>query len=382
MNKVKIKGSYTETLKYLQEKLDPEELKDYKYLKPLQKIQENALRASVGKPYVDPLCDFIIRNKLVGRVKDHGIVDAIDSYSSAIARFINYEYTVKKLKTYGIFTVRLEDEFFSPLRDIHEQVIEFKKDEAKKEVLKFFYNGCNMDRYENITFKMLLEDYYSGFKYEEGYNTPRLKKQLTSKNIAFKEDDLKTWGEVKTWFDNYLTGKPNFHKDYHYRALLYDYFDDEVKEVSSKWAFAGSCHSIHRSGGQTPKILKAVGFKMLKFYCLDEEGDLTPSTRIYYYQSGENIAFSGTYTNFGNGEMATSGYAFTKAVMCYIFQRKFEDFEQIEGMEVDTKELEYAGFRFFSNMAQDSGYATFGTAEILSGIHLDADDVYHILNNG
>lgn len=381
MNKVKIKGSYTETLNYLQEKLDPEELKDYIYLKPLQKIQENALKASIGKPYVDPLCDFIIRNKLVGLVKDNGILDALDAYSYSIKMFVNLEYTVKKLKTYGIFTVRLEDTSFSPSQDIHEQVIEFKKDEAKKEALKFLDNGYKMDRYSSITFRELIEDYYSGFSYQEGYNTPSLKKQLTSQNIAFREQDLVTWGEVKAWFDNYLTGKPNFHKDYHYRALLYDYFDDDIKEVSSKWAFAGSCHSLHRLGGQTPKMLKAVGFKMLKFYCLNTDGELVPSARTYYYQRGEDIAFSGTYTNFGDDEMATSGYAFTKAIMCYIFQRKFEDFDKIKGIDVYTNQLEDAGFRFFSNLSKDSGYTKFGTAEILSGIHLDADDAYHIMNS-
>ena len=50
MNKVKIKGSYSETLKYLQENLDPEELKGYKYFKPLQEIQKRALKESLGKP--------------------------------------------------------------------------------------------------------------------------------------------------------------------------------------------------------------------------------------------------------------------------------------------------------------------------------------------
>lgn len=381
MNKVKIKGSYIETLKFLQENLDPEELKGYKYLKPLQKIQENALRASIGKFYVDPLCDFIIRNKLVGLVKDHGISEALDAYNYSIRLFVNSEYTVKKLKTYGIFTIDPENRCFSPERDIHEQVIEFKRDEAKKEALKFLNNQYKMDRYTSITFRELIEDYYSGFSYQEGYNTPSLKKQLTSQNIAFREQDLVTWGEVKAWFDNYLTGKPNFHKDYHYRALLYDYFDEDIKEVSSKWAFAVSCHSLHRSGGQTPKMLKAVGFKMLKFYCLNTDGELVPSARTYYYQSGEDIAFSGTYTNFGDDEMATSGYAFTKAIMCYIFQRKFEDFDKIEGIDVHTGELEDAGFFFFSNMSQDSNYAKFGTAEILKLISIDADDAYHIMNS-
>ena len=71
---------------------------------------------------------------------------------------------------------------------------------------------------------------------------------------------------------------------------------------------------------------------MLKFYCLDEEYNLIPSTRIYYYQEGKDIAFSGTYTNFGSGEMAKSAYSFTIAMMCYVFYLKFEDFKEIEGM--------------------------------------------------
>lgn len=381
MNKVKIKGSYTETLKFLQENLNPEELKGYKYLKPLQKIQENALMDSIGKFYVDPLCDFLIRNKLVGHVKDRGILNVLNSYEHIIKPFLKENYTNRKLKTFGDSVVRTNEVDFTAIRDIKEQLIEFKKKEANEEASKFFNNQDKNDRYEPITFRKLIESYYSDFSYIEGYNTPSLKKQLTSQNIAFREQDLVTWGEVKAWFDNYLMGKPNFHKDYHYRALLYDYFDDDIKEVSSKWAFAGSCHSLHRSGGQTPKMLKAVGFKMLKFYCLNTDGELVPSARTYYYQSGEDIAFSGTYTNFGDGEMATSGYAFTKAIMCYIFQRKFEDFDKIEGMEVNTSELEDAGFFFFSNMSQDNNYAKFGTAEILKCISIDADDAYHILNS-
>ena len=381
MNKVKIKGSYTETLNFLQENLNPEDLKGYKYFEPLRKVQEIALKEQIGQTYVDPICDLIIREKWVGYLKEHGILETLEHYDHMVVRFLIAEYVNKKLKTYGDNIIRLDYDFFSPERDIEEQLIEFKKKEANKQAKKFRADKGRYKRYKDITFKGLIEDYYSGFKYEEGYNTPSLKKQLTGQNIAFREQDLVTWGEVKAWFDNYLIGKPNFHKGYFYRTLLYDWFDDEIEDFGDNWNFAGSCHSTWRSGGQTPKIIKAVGFKMLKFYCLGEEGDLTPSARIYYYQEGEDIAFSGTYTNFGNGEMATSGYAFTKAVMCYIFQRKFEDFEQIEGMEVDTKELEDAGFRFFSNMSQDSGYATFGTAEILKWISIDADDVYHILNS-
>lgn len=379
MNKVKINGSYTETLKYLQENLNPAELKDYKYLKALKKVQELALKESIGKTYIDPLCDLLIRNKLVGHVKDRGILNVLNSYEHIIKPFLKENYTNRKLKTFGDNVVRPNEVDFTAIRDIKEQLIEFKKEEANEEASKFFNNQDKNDMYESITFRKLIESYYSDFSYIEGYNTPSLKKQLTSQNIAFREQDLVIWGEVKAWFDNYYTGKPNFHRGYLYRTLLYDYLDDEIKDISKKWSFAGSCHSLHRSGGQTPKMLKAIGFKMLKFYCLNTDGELVPSARTYYYQSGENIAFSGTYTNFGNDEMATSGYAFTKAIMCYIFQRKFEDFDKIEGMEVNTSELEDAGFLFFSNMSQDNNYAKFGTADILKNIHIDADDAYYIL---
>ena len=112
---------------------------------------------------------------------------------------------------------------------------------------------------------------------------------------------------------------------------------------------------------------------------MNEDGQLVPSARIYYYQEGEDIAFSGTYTNFGNGEMSKSGYSFTKAVMCFIFSKKLEDFKEIEGMDVNTGELEYVGIRFYANTSQDSKYKKFGTAEILSGLYLDADCCFHIL---
>lgn len=379
MNKVKIKGSYSETLKYLQENLNPEELKGYKYLKPLQEIQKRALKESLGKPYIDPLCDFIIKTRLVGKVKDEGIIDALSYSYIEVSRFIEDHYTDKYLNAYGREVIFPEFVHFEPTESIKTQLVEYKRMEAEEKADHFFRSQYKIDRYENINFKALLEDYYTGFRYSEGDNTPSLKKQLRSQNIAFKEDDLITWGEVKAWFDNYLIGKPNFHKGYHYRALIYDYFDDKIEDISKKWAFCGSCHVERKTGSDTPEILDALGYKMLKFYCLGEDGQLVPSTRIYYYQEGKDIAFSGTYTNFGSGEMAKSGYSFTKAIMCFIFDKKLEDFKEITGMDVNTGELEDVGIRFYANTSQDSKYKKFGTAEILSGLYLDADDCFHIL---
>ena len=379
MNKVKIKGSYSETLKYLQENLDPEELKGYKYLKPLQEIQKRALNESLGKPYIDPICDFIIKTRLVGKVKDEGIIDALSYSYMEVSRFIEDHYTNEILKAYEKEVIYPNLVHFNPLEDIKAQLEEYKRGEAEDKADHFFRSQYKIDRYENINFKVLLEDYYTGFRYSEGDNTPSLKKQLRRQNIAFKEDDLITWGEVKAWFDNYYTGKPNFHKGYHYRTLIYDYFDDKIENISEEWAFCRSCHKKGKSGWQTPKILDAIGYKMLKFYCLGEDGQLVPSARVYYYQEGEDIAFSGTYTNFGSGEMAKSGYSFTKAVMCFIFSKKLEDFKEITGMDVNTSELEDMNIQFYANTSQDSKYKKFGTAEILSGLYLDADDCFHIL---
>lgn len=379
MNKVKIKRSYSETLKYLQENLDPEELKGYKYLKPLQEIQKRALKESLGKLYIDPLCDFIIKNRLVGKVKDEGIIDALSYSYMEVSRFIEDQYTDRILEAYGKEVIYPEFVHFSPLIDIKEQLVEYKRIEAEEKAQKAFKGIEGTERFSVITFKALLEDYYTGFRYSEGDNTPSLKKQLRSQNIAFREEDLSTWGEVQTWFENYLTGKPNFHKGYHYRALIYDYFDDKIENISEEWAFCGSCHKKGKSGWQTPKILDSIGYKMLKFYCLDGDGQLVPSARIYYYQEGQDIAFSGTYTNFGNGEMSKSGYSFTKAVMCFIFDKKLEDFKEITGMDVNTSELEDMNIQFYANTSQDSKYKKFGTAEILSGLYLDADDCFHIL---
>ena len=379
MNKVKINGSYSETLKYLQENLDPEELKGYKYLEPLRKIQKRALKESLGKPYIDPLCDFIIKTRLVGKVRDEGIIDALSYSYMEVSRFIEDQYTDKILSAYGREVIYPEFVHFSPIEDIKKQLVDYKRIEAEEKAQKAFKGIEGTERFSVITFKALLEDYYSGFRYEEGDNTPSLKKQLRSQNIAFREEDLATWGEVKAWFENYLTGKPNFHKGYHYRALIYDYFDDKIENISEEWAFCGSCHKKGKSGWQTPKILDAIGYKMLKFYCLDGDGQLVPSARIYYYQEGEDIAFSGTYTNFGNGEMSKAGYSFTKAVMCFIFDKKLEDFKEITGMDVNTSELEDMNIQFYANTSEDSKYKKFGTAEILSGLYLDADDCFHIL---
>ena len=379
MNKVKIKGSYTETLNFLQENLNPEDLKGFKYLKPLKEIQKRALRESLGKPYRDPICDYIIKNRLVGRVRDNDIMDALTYSYGDLSRFIETNYTDKILEAYGKDVIYPNLVHFDPIKDIKAQLVEYKRMESEDKAHHFFRNQVKIDRYENINFKVLLEDYYTGFRYSEGDNTPSLKKQLRSQNIAFRDEDLITWGEVKAWFDNYYTGKPNFHKSYHYRALIYDYFDDKIENISEEWAFCGSCHKKGKSGWQTPKILDAIGYKMLKFYCLDEELNLIPSTRIYYYQEGKDIAFSGTYTNFGNGEMTKSGYSFTKAVMCFIFSKKLEDFKEITGMDVNTSELEDVNIQFYANTSQDSKYKKFGTAEILSGLYLDADDCFHIL---
>lgn len=379
MNKVKIKGSYSETLKYLQENLNPEGLKGYKYLKPLQEIQKIALKESLGKPYIDPICDFLIKERLVGKVKEKGLWDTLEDTRGSLEWFINKNYTEKFLKAYGDDVVSTILVNFSPTENIKSQLIEYKRKEAENRVFHFFGRQPKKDRFAKINFKVLLEDYYTGFRYSEGDNTPSLKKQLRSQNIAFREEDLATWGEVQAWFDNYYTGKPNFHKGYHYRALIYDYFDDKIEDISEEWAFCGSCHKKGKTGWQTPKILDSIGYKMLKFYCLDEDGQLVPSARIYYYQEGQDIAFSGTYTNFGNGEMSKSGYSFTKAVMCFIFDKKLEDFKEITGMDVNTSELEDMNIQFYANTSQDSKYKKLGTAEILSGLYLDADDCFHIL---
>ena len=379
MNEIKIKGSYSETLKYLQENLNPDELKGYKYFKPLQEIQKKALKESLGKPYIDPLCDFIIKTRLVGKVKDEGIIDALKYSYIEVSRFIEDKYTNEILNDYGKEVIYPNLVNFSSILDIKDQLVEYKRKEAEKSAKRPFKSIKNSERFSVINFKVLLEDYYTGFRYSEGDNTTSLKKQLRSQNIAFKDEDLITWGEVKAWFENYYTGKPNFHKGYHYRALIYDYFDDKIENISEEWAFCGSCHKKGKTGWQTPRILDAIGYKMLKFYCLDEEGQLVPSARIYYYQEGKDIAFSGTYTNFGNGEMARSGYSFTKAVMCFIFSKKFEDFKEIKGMNVETDELELANINFYANTSEESKYKKFGTAEILSGLYLDADDCFHIL---
>lgn len=379
MNKVKIKGSYSETLKFLQENLDPEDLWGYELLKPLKEIQKRALKASLGKPYIDPICDFLIKERLVGKVRDEGIIDALNYSYREVSRFIEDQYTDKILNAYGREVIYPEFVHFSPIEDIKKQLVDYKRIEAEEKAQKAFKGIEGTERFSVITFKALLEDYYSGFRYSEGDNTPSLKKQLRSQNIAFREEDLATWGEVKAWFENYLTGKPNFHKGYHYRALIYDYFDDKIENISEEWVFCGSCHKKGKSGWQTPKILDSIGYKMLKFYCLDEDYQLSPSARIYYYQEGQDIAFSGTYTNFGNGEMSKSGYSFTKAVMCFIFDKKLEDFKEITGMDVNTSELEDMNIQFYANTSEDSKYKKFGTAEILSGLYLDADDCFHIL---
>lgn len=381
MNEIKIKGSYSETLKYLQENLNPEDLWGYEYLKPLKEIQKRALKDSLGKPYIDPLCDFLIKKRLVGKVKEKGLWETLEEDRGSLTWFLDKNYTKKLLNAYGREVIYPEFVHFEPTESIKAQLVEYKRIEAENKADHFFRSQYKIDRYENINFKVLLEDYYTGFRYSEGDNTPSLKKQLRSQNIAFRDEDLITWGEVKAWFDNYYTGKPNFHKGYHYRALIYDYFDDKIEDISKKWAFCGSCHAERKTGRDTPKILDAIGYKMLKFYCLDEEYNLIPSTRIYYYQEGNDIAFSGTYTNFGSGEMAKSAYPFTKAVMCFIFDKKLEDFKEISGMDVNTGELEDVGIRFYANTSHDNKYKTFGTAEILSGLHLDADDAYHILNS-
>lgn len=378
MNKVKIKDSYSETLNFLQENLNPEDLWGYEYLKPLKEIQKRALMKSIGKPYRDPLCDYIIRNKLVGIVKDKGIMDALSYSYRDLSWFIKTEYVDKILEDYGKDVIYPDLVHFDALEDIRAQLVDFKREEAFKAVNKTMLDSSILTE---ITFKALLEGYYRGFEYSEGNNTPSLKKQLRSQNIAFKEEDMKTWGEVEAYFENYLIGKPNFHKGYLYRSLIYDNFDDKIEDISKKWSFCDSCHSQRKSGSDTPKILDAIGYKMLKFYCLAEDYMLVPSARIYYYKKGKDIAFSGTYTNFGKGEMAKSAYSFTKAIMCFIFDKKFEDFKEIEGMDINTEELEDAGIRFYANTSQDNKYKQFGTAEILSGINLNAEDALDILKS-
>lgn len=138
MNEIKIKGSYSETLKYLQENLDPDELKGYKYLKPLQEIQKRALKESLGKPYIDPLCDFIIKTRLVGKVKDEGIIDALSYSYREVSRFIEDHYTDKYLNAYGREVIYPEFVHFEPTESIKAQLVEYKRIEAEDKADHFF----------------------------------------------------------------------------------------------------------------------------------------------------------------------------------------------------------------------------------------------------
>lgn len=371
MNKFKINGSYTEKLNYLQEHLNPEDLEDYQYLKQLKYIQINALKAQFGKNYEDPLCKWILINDWFEEVKEKGLRTVLDEHPISMHKFVFRNYITRILNNYGPNVINYEDISVDESKSIKERVLKFKQEEAKRASKSFrintFING-EKARYMDITLKKLLEAYYEGFEYTEGDNTTSIKKQLRSQNIAFREQDLVTWGEVAKWFKNYYIEKPNLDKNYHFRALLLDTQDERIPSNFKKWAFCDSCYKKGGSGEDSPKLLDGLGAKMLKFYCLSDQMKLVPSARTFYFKKGENLAFSGTYCGYGHREMAKTGYSFTKAIMCMLYHKRFEDFDEIDGLDTNNEVLNNEGYNIYLNMADSSGYKKFGTANFLKGI--------------
>lgn len=90
------------------------------------------------------------------------------------------------------------------------------------------------------------------------------------------------------------------------------------------------------------------------------------------------ISPSGSYSNIA-AEKNKTAYEFTTVLYCLLFDKKIDDFKEIEGADIpEGKFYNFDGDRYmrlWCNMSSRNSYTTLGTDNILSSVHFGKDDV-------
>lgn len=237
-----------------------------------------------------------------------------------------------------------------------------------------------------ITYSSMVKDYF-GIDLDESKNAPKLAKQLKKAGISYTEEEIRHFGEVKNWWEDWNKSNISTIKNNVFRArdLWLDKADFNIPVLVDDWAFNDSCNKIDSSAGaDTHLVLRAFGFEYLKGYSVGYTKDrgyaLYPAMRTYFLRKDNDIAHAGTYADF-NGTRAKACYEFTTVLLCIFFNKKVDDFSKIKGMDIECKTYDdpnYNNIRFWANQAKND-YAKFGTAELFKDC--DREDMLHYISN-
>lgn len=237
-----------------------------------------------------------------------------------------------------------------------------------------------------ITYSSMVKDYF-GLDLDESKNAPKLSKQLKKAGISYTDEEIRHFGEVRNWWDDWNISNKSTIKNKVFRArdLWVDKSDFTIPLIVDDWAFNDSCNKVESSAGSdTHLVLRAFGFEYLKGYSVGYTQDngyaFYPAMRTYFLRKDSDIAHAGTYADF-SGTRAKACYEFTTVLLCIFFNKKVDDFSKIKGMNIECKSYNdpnYNSINFWANQARND-YAKWGTEEIFEDYN--KDDMLHYVSN-
>lgn len=271
--------------------------------------------------------------------------------------------------------------------DVTELLVEFNQKQSDKfwETHKEAYLKFNPNL-KKFTYKSMVEEYFKGFKLAEGLYTPKLSKQLSKQGFKPTNKELQYFGEVKDYFNDYYSrGFDRSGKNIENITLfLVDTKNFKIPTLVDYWAFAGSCHKYEGAGQDSHFAMDYLGFNFLKVYSAgytkhSKKPILRNLYRSYFYMNeAGDIAHAGAYSNIATEKNKTA-YEFTTVLYCLLFDKKIDDFKEIEGADIpEGKFYNFDGDRYmrlWCNMSSRNSYTTLGTDDILSSVHFKKDDV-------
>ena len=229
-----------------------------------------------------------------------------------------------------------------------------------------------------ITYSSMVKDYF-GLDLDESKNAPKLAKQLKKAGIDYTDEEVRHFGEVANWWKDWNTTNISTMQSSTFRTrdLWVDKSDFTIPTIVDKWAFNDSCNkSDSGAGADTHLVLRSFGFEYLKGYSVGytrQRGyELFPAMRTYFLRKGDDIAHAGTYADFA-GTRAKACYEFTTVLLCIFFNKKVDDFNRIQGMDIacdNYRDKNSNNICFWANQARND-YTKLGTAELFRDFGYD-----------
>lgn len=310
--------------------------------------------------------------------KDITYVELRDKLYNEDMEYVPFKLYPKIKKTYKGYI----DKFY-----VTELLVEFNQKQSDKfwETHKEAYLKFNPNL-KKFTYKSMVEEYFKGFKLAEGLYTPKLSKQLSKQGFKPTSKELQYFGEVKDYFNDYyskLFDKKGKNIE-NITLFLVDTKNFKIPTLVDPWAFAGSCHKLDGAGQDSHFAMDYLDFSFLKAYSggytkHSKKPILRNLYRSYFYMNeAGDIAHAGAYSNIATEKNKTA-YEFTTVLYCLLFDKKIDDFKDIEGADIpEGRFYNFEGdrsMRLWCNMSSRNSYTTLGTDNILSSVHFGKDYV-------